>query len=112
MDFVNLESVLKHAMPEHELEVPEWGGVFHFRTVTVQQFERARKRSTRSGKLNEGELNAMIICHASPEFEPARYMALLQKEAGVVARVSQYILWKSGYQEFKPEAGETEEGEA
>lgn len=108
MDYISLDAVLERAMPEYELTVPEWNGVLRFRTLTVQEFERCRKRATRVGKLNEGELNAMIICMASPDFEPARYMTMLQLEAGVVARISQYILYKSGYVELGTEPAEGE----
>lgn len=112
MDYINFGELIKRVMPEGEFEVPEWGGLLRYRILTSADVTRAKRRSTRSGKMNDTEFAALIITFACPDIEPAQYMALTNLEAGVVSRVSEYILYQSGYKELAPAGIEEEQGEA
>lgn len=111
MNYITLDDLVGRAMPEGELEVPEWDGLLKWRGLTAATVQRARRRATHSGNINETEFAALIIGFSCEDIEVARYKELLKFESGVLDRVSKYILYRSGYDELAPEGAE-EPGEA
>jgi len=107
MDYLTLSNIIEAALPEDDVELPEWGGMVKVRAITSAELERAKRQAMnrKTGELREVQLTALIVeagC-VQPEFAPGQYKLLMAKPLGPLSKISDRILELSGI--IEPEAG-------
>lgn len=92
---------------EETLYVPEWKGAVVFKGLTKNEFDHIRRMS-RNPK-NKGRSNAvlereiLIAGLVKPRLDIARYNRLQEKSSGVIIRLTNRIMDKSGLSELAEE---------
>ena len=100
MDYLTLNEILEHALPQEDVEIPEWGGKVRVRAITSAEMTRCERFATnqRTDKIAGMELQARMAeagC-IEPKLAPGQYKALLTKEPGILYRIAQCIMDLSG----------------
>lgn len=95
---------------EDKMYIKEWGGFIKLRGLSKNEFDQMRRRSRsskvrgRSSDILEQEI--VLSGVVSPRLDAAKYQILLEKSAGVILRIQNAILEKSGLSEEAEKARE------
>lgn len=95
---------------EEKMFIKEWGGNIVIKGLTKTEFDYMRKQSR--SKSNRGrstdilEREVVLSGVTQPRLDAAKYQILLEKNAGVILRIQNRILEKSGLAEEAEKARE------
>jgi hypothetical protein len=77
---------------EEDVEVPEWGGVVRVRSLSLKEMRSIRRQITNpeTGYVDESQGLALIAGYGlvQPAVGPEGAMALMEKNAAVIGRIS------------------------
>jgi hypothetical protein len=100
MDYLTLNEILECALPQDDVEIPEWGGKVRVRAITSAEMTRCERFATdqRTGKTDGMELQARMVEEGcvEPKLAPGQYKVLLTKEPGILNRIATHIMELSG----------------
>lgn len=113
MDYLTLNEILEHALPQDDVEIPEWGGKVKVRALTSAEMTRCERFATnqRTDKTDGMEFQARMVeagC-VEPKLAPGQYKALMGKEPGLLSRIAARIAALSGIED---EEEDDDQGEA
>lgn len=111
MDRLSWKGILEAAMAQEEVDVEEWGGSVLVRAISTKEHEDAERMATRRGDVSRVKYLAFICASGmlDPKVPKGEEIKLMNKEPGILARISERILELSGIDMGEEEDDQGEE---